>query len=77
MPVCNVEGRLRRLPPELSVYQDATKCAVVKKVWYLTYASFKLLELPSNATCLRFSLVAPIQKEKGLSLLEYDPNGMV
>ncbi|KAL1447938.1 hypothetical protein MTO96_044182 [Rhipicephalus appendiculatus] len=77
MFLCNVEGSPGRLPPQLSVYQDATKCAVVNKVWYLTYTSFELLELPGNATCLRFAQVSPIQKEESLSLLEYDPNGMV
>ncbi|KAH7959858.1 hypothetical protein HPB49_014416 [Dermacentor silvarum] len=52
-------------------------CVVVKKVWYLSYTSVELLELPSNVTCMRFALVTPIYKGEALSRLEYNPNGTV
>ncbi|XP_054923120.1 uncharacterized protein [Dermacentor andersoni] len=77
MTLCSGEGFVSSLLPELSVYQDATECVVVKKLWYLTYTSHHLLELPSNATCVRFALVTPIHRGKALSRLEYNPNGTV
>ncbi|XP_054923119.1 uncharacterized protein [Dermacentor andersoni] len=75
MAVDTTEVPVTNLPPELRLYQDSEKCAVVQEAWYMTYTSVDLFELHSNATCWRFTVVTALPNGATLSLLQYEPNG--